>query len=84
MARPEDLVIFKVLAARPKDIGDATSLLAMHPTIDLDRVRSRVTALAALADAPELVQVLDAIVAQIAAMRTKRPAKRSARSKRRR
>jgi hypothetical protein len=33
MARPEDLVIFKALAGRPKDIDDATTLLMVLPIV---------------------------------------------------
>ena len=41
MARAEDLVVFKALAARPKDIEDAAALILMHPAMDLGRVRER-------------------------------------------
>jgi prolyl-tRNA editing enzyme YbaK/EbsC (Cys-tRNA(Pro) deacylase) len=44
MARAEDLVVFKALAARPKDIEDAAALLLLHSTIDLARVRRRLAA----------------------------------------
>ena len=62
MAQPQDLVIFKVVAARPKDVEDATSLLVMHRSIDLIEVRRRVAELAALAEDPSLVEALEAIV----------------------
>ena len=69
MARAEDLVIFKALAARPTDIQDATTLLALHAEIDLARVRRRVGELAVLAEEPALV---DGLEAMIAAARPKR------------
>jgi hypothetical protein len=69
MARPEDLVIFKALAARPKDIGDATALLVMHADIDISRVRERVAELAALAEAPELASGLEAVIVRAAQAR---------------
>jgi hypothetical protein len=59
MARAEDLVVFKALAARPKDIEDAAALILMHPTIDLVRVRRRLADLAALAEEPALVEGLE-------------------------
>jgi hypothetical protein len=62
MATPEDLVVLKAMAARPKDIEDATALLALHPAIDLRRVRARLTELAAMANAPEVLAGLDAII----------------------
>ena len=54
MARAEDLVIFKLMAARPKDIEDAAALMLMHKEIDVGRVRRHLAELAALADEPNL------------------------------
>ena len=31
MAQAEDLVVFKAIAGRPKDIEDATTLLVLYP-----------------------------------------------------
>jgi hypothetical protein len=42
-------------------LEDAEALLVLHPHIDLGRARRRVCDLAALADAPELVQSFDAM-----------------------
>ncbi len=47
MARAEDLVIFKAMAARPKDIEDAAALMLMHKEIDVGRVRRHLAELAA-------------------------------------
>jgi len=83
MARPEDLVIFKALAGRPKDIDDATALLILYRDIDVARVRERVAELAMLAEAPELIDGLEAVIARAGSLRRSRtvPAKRSGRSK---
>jgi hypothetical protein len=62
MARAEDLLIFKAMAARPKDIEDATALMLMHKEIDLDRVRRHVAELAVLADEPILTSGLEAVI----------------------
>jgi hypothetical protein len=66
MARPEDLVVFKAIAARPKDVEDAVALLLMHPNIDLAATRRRVAELAALAESPELLEGLEAMIATAA------------------
>jgi uncharacterized nucleotidyltransferase DUF6036 len=63
MARVEDLIVFKAIAARPRDIDDAVTLLALYPHIDMARVRVRVRTLARAAEAPELEQGLAEIVA---------------------
>ena len=69
MARPEDLVVFKALAARPKDIEDAAALLLMHPAIDLANVRRRLGELAALAEEPALLEGLEQVIARTRAVR---------------
>ncbi len=63
MARPDDLVIFKAMAARSRDIEDASTLLLMYPDIDLARVRRHLHDLATLADEPILEAGLEAIIA---------------------
>lgn len=65
MARPEDLIVFKAIAGRGKDIEDATALLVLYPKLDLVRIRDRVRQLADLADAPELAVGLEAMIAKI-------------------
>ena len=69
MARAEDLVVFKALAARPKDIEDAAALILMHPAMDLARVRRRLADLAALAEEPALIEGLDQVIARTRAVR---------------
>jgi hypothetical protein len=64
MCTPESLVVFKAIAARPKDVEDAEALLALYPDIDRARVRRRVAELSALADAPEILTALDDLLAR--------------------
>jgi hypothetical protein len=82
MARAEDLVIFKAMAARPKDIEDATALMLMHKEIDVDRVRRHLAELAALADEPTLTSGLEAVIRLAAAGRPSAPQPRNARASR--
>jgi Nucleotidyl transferase of unknown function (DUF2204) len=44
LASPEDLVIMKAVARRPRDIADIESLLEAHPDLDLDRVKTQLRA----------------------------------------
>lgn len=82
MARPEDLVVFKAIAGRPKDIEDATALLTLYPRMDLSRLRKRVSQLAALAEEPGLASGLETAIARSATKhaRSRPPTQRSRRS----
>lgn len=73
MARADDLVVFKALAARPKDIEDAATLILMHPSMDLSRARRLLMELAKLADEPALVNGLDEVIARARDVRRTSP-----------
>jgi predicted nucleotidyltransferase len=61
-ARPEDLVIYKLFAARPQDLKDAEALLLMHRSaIDLARVRVVLDHLGEMSDDPGISRRLDEI-----------------------
>ncbi len=62
MAQPEDLIVFKSIAARGRDLDDAIALLTLSPDINLERVRARVRELAAAAEAPELAVGLETAI----------------------
>lgn len=40
VATPEDLIVMKAIALRPRDVADIEALLDMHPQVDLERIRS--------------------------------------------
>jgi Nucleotidyl transferase AbiEii toxin, Type IV TA system len=82
VARPEDLVIYKLIANRPRDLGDLENLLLLHRReIDLARVRTVLRSLTEHLDGQDRLAVLDEILAGLPAPR--RGAARS-RPKRRR
>lgn len=63
-ASAEDLVIFKVVAARPVDVEDARTLFALYPKIDVARVRMRVGELASLMEEPGRVALLERLLVE--------------------
>jgi hypothetical protein len=65
MSTAEDLVVFKAIAGRPRDLDDAEALLVLHPQMNRVRVRERVVELAQLAEAPELVGDFDAMLSRV-------------------
>lgn len=65
MARAEDLVVFKVVAGRAKDLSDAAALLSIATDIDIERVRRRTGELAALAELPEIAVELERLLERV-------------------
>jgi hypothetical protein len=59
VATPEDLVILKAIAGRPRDIVDIEGLLAANPTMDRRRVRSVTAMFADLLESPGVLENLD-------------------------
>jgi hypothetical protein len=63
--RPEDMVVMKAIAARPRDLDDIDALLQAHPDIDRARARRLVADAADALEAPELVLTLDRLFAAV-------------------
>ena len=51
---PEDLIILKAVAHRPKDLLDIESIISIHPEVDKKYVRNWVQQFAAVLEMPEL------------------------------
>jgi hypothetical protein len=61
---PEDLIIMKAVAHRPRDLADIEGILATHARLDLRRVRRWVRDFAGVLEMPELLEDLEALLAQ--------------------
>ena len=62
VASAEDLVTMKILAGRPKDLGDATAIIASHKGFDVERTRTTLRLVEQALGQSDLVPVLDEIV----------------------
>lgn len=59
---PEDLLIMKAVAHRPRDLADIEAILDAQPQLDLPRVRHWVREFSAALEAPELLRDFNALV----------------------
>ncbi len=62
LPRPEDLVIMKIIAGRPRDIADVEGVLANTPNFDRVGVRVIIREFADLLDAPEILANLNRLL----------------------
>ncbi|HYY55868.1 MAG TPA: nucleotidyl transferase AbiEii/AbiGii toxin family protein [Pyrinomonadaceae bacterium] len=59
---PEDLIITKAVAQRPKDVADMESLLNIHHNLDIAYIRLRVEEFAVALEMPELMENLERLL----------------------
>lgn len=59
---PEDLIITKAIASRPKDLEDIRAIAARHPVLDRGRIEAWVTAFAEVLETPDLWQQVKALL----------------------
>jgi predicted nucleotidyltransferase len=59
---PEDLIVTKAVAQRPKDIADIESILIACESLDVERVRRLAAEFAAALDAPEISENLERLL----------------------
>lgn len=51
---PEDLIIMKAIAHRPKDLEDIRTIIDKHPSLDVDRIMQWVKSFAEAFETPDL------------------------------
>jgi len=61
---PEDLMIMKAIARRPRDIADIESILDANPGMNLERVRMWVREFSSTLEMPEILNDLEAILSR--------------------
>jgi hypothetical protein len=61
---PEDLLIMKAVAHRPRDLADIESILDVHAKLDLRRVRRWVREFSTALAAPEILHDFNAMLAR--------------------
>jgi hypothetical protein len=65
VAAPDDLVVMKILAGRPKDVEDVVALVrTVGDALDLDRARETLRLLEAALDQRDLLPILEQAVAR--------------------
>lgn len=64
VASPEDLIITKAVAHRPRDIADIESILNIEPNLDFDRIRFWVGQFAESLEMPELIEDLEKLLSR--------------------
>jgi len=59
---PEDLIIMKAVAHRPKDLADIQAIATSHPNLDKERIRSWVEQFGEALDLPDLWKIISRLV----------------------
>jgi len=63
VARPEDLIVYKMVASRPRDIEDVDKLLLLHgDRIDLDRIRAVLREFCQVLEDNERLEILERMI----------------------
>ncbi len=59
---PEDLIVMKAVAGRPRDLSDIEGILATHSKLDLPRIRRQVQQFAKITERPEMLDQLEKLL----------------------
>ncbi|MGE0105147.1 MAG: nucleotidyl transferase AbiEii/AbiGii toxin family protein [Blastocatellales bacterium] len=66
---PEDLIIMKIIAGRPKDLMDIDSIMKIHKNLDIKRVRFWAGQFAEVLEMPEILENLEKLIGSARAPR---------------
>jgi hypothetical protein len=61
---PEDLIIMKAVAHRPRDIADIEGIVDAHPNLDEDRIRMWIAQFAEMLEMPEILSDTEKILSR--------------------
>lgn len=61
---PEDLLIMKAIAHRPKDLEDIRTLVIKYPNLDIKRIKRWVTDFAEILEMPDLWKLIESILTE--------------------
>ena len=59
---PEDLIILKAVAQRPKDLEDIQAIAASHPELNKERIRFWLEQFGEALDAPDLWEIISRLL----------------------
>lgn len=65
LAAPEDVIVMKALALRPRDVADIEGIVESNAELDLDRVRSTLSQLSAALESDDHLSRLDEILRSV-------------------
>lgn len=61
---PEDLIIMKAVAHRPRDMSDIESILDVHLNLDVERIERWVSEFSSALDMPEIVRDMESLLSK--------------------
>ena len=74
LPRPENLIVMKAVANRPRDLADIEALVDAYPELDRKKVRSWVREFSSILEMPEILDQVDSLLKR--SQRTRRARKK--------